>query len=345
MKLSSRIFKASMCFIMFSAITSGERSYASGVYNNCGASCSTSPCRPEQPFCMDIDLTASYLYWNVQQDYLGTGAGSFLFGPNIPEIPRHKWDSGFRIEAALANNCSPIGCDFEWTYFKTSTGTSAIFDTAASVFELPSNIVPMNTSWKIKINEFAFDVDYRFCLNPCFTFRPYVGIYGANIRQSQNVAFHIEGITGDVVIASPLTIFRKNNFWGIGPRFGMSANWNFAQQFSLVCDTNFAYLLGRINSANNFGLPSGLPPQIASLLNTSSNIWCTRPMTSTFLGLEWDGCKCGCFTLSASIGYELQYWWNQWRATPATLDLVAVGPPRCGDLAVNGLVASIGVTF
>lgn len=328
MKLSRTISQAAMCLTLIASFNHAQAYQYSG--QGCG---------PINPYCLDIDLTASYLYWNVQQDYLGKGAGNIIFGSVVPEVCNHKWDSGFRIEAELSDNCSPIGCDFQWTYFKTSTGDSKSINTANSILELPPAIIDISTSWKIHINEFAFDIDYSLCLDSCVTLRPYLGVFAAAIYQKHNVIFNLQSL-----LQQNLGTFRKNDFWGIGPRAGIAANWNFAEQFSLVWDSNFACLVGKTKSQIDFEIPTALPTEFTSLLDTNSRIWCTRPMASTFIGLNWDGCI-RCWLLSASIGYEFQYWWNQWRASPFPLDALAIGQPRSGDLAVNGLVFSLGITF
>lgn len=313
------------------------------AYNNCGPNNCGPVCPPADCCCLNYGIGASYLYWNVQQDYLGTGAGSLVVGPNVPTIPTHKWDSGVRVNAFISNSNSPIEFDFTWTYFRTSSNQFAPDSTMNDIIGLPTFPINISSSWKIHINEFAFDIDYNFNPSPCFTVTPYIGIFAGVINQKQNMFFDLSAVPGDGI--TNLNIFRKNNFYGIGPRVGIDLKWNFYQQFSLVFDTNFALLIGRIHSLMDFTLPTVSPPQLTALLNHSQKIWCTRPMTSSYVGLVWE-CNVFCNAcLSAAIGYEFQYWWNQWRASPNALDIVAVGGPRCGDLALNGLVASLGIRF
>lgn len=287
----------------------------------------------------NFGLEASYLYWNVQQDYLGFGTEKLVFGAGISPLPDHKWNSGFRLEAIMSDNCSPIGYHAQWTYFKTSTHASDLGNTSNSLIpELQALAAPinLNNSWKITINELAFDIDYRICINPCFSLNPYLGIYGATINQRENISLFL-----GTAIPFNAAINRKNNFWGIGPQIGLGATWNFAQQFSFVWDTNFALLIGKIKSNLHTQLPAIISTPI---LNTGKTIWCTRPMTSTFLGLNWNGCVCRSI-FSLSLGYEFQYWWNQWRGVDSILNQVIVAGNRNGDLALNGLVFSVGITF
>lgn len=323
----------------------------------------TSTCNNEESICSPINccqlnfaLKASYLYWNVQEEYLGYGVQNVnLFTPNLTPsnatLKTHdrKWDSGFRIEAFLSDISYPIKCHFEWTYFKSTSKASVNGDptiatigvtTASTVF--PDNpflsATNINSTWKININEFAFDLGYPLSCSPCISFCPYLGIFGAVINQKQKIFNN--NIMNDAGSAPSITVFRKNDFWGIGPRLGIGANWNFIQYFSLVCDINFAYLIGKINSKNHFQLPT--LPYINSL---NEKIWCGRPMTSAFVGLNCEGCICNSSSLSLSLGYEFQYWWKQWHGISSVFDDNQSAEGNWGDLTINGLVASIGISF
>lgn len=319
------------------------------AYNNCGSTCGPTNC------CPNFGLQASYLYWNVQQDYLGFGAENLITGPNTPTVPNHIWDSGFRLEGRISDKCGPVGFHAEWTYFKTSNNVRVAANTSASPIPSVAALaapVGLGNSWKIDINEFAFDIDYRFCLNPCFSLRPYVGIYGASINQKNNILLDLSAIV--LAPGAPnlgqVSINRKNDFWGIGPRIGIGGSWNFVQQFSFVFDTNLALLLGKTKAHYNTQFarigdiitPAVIPNYI---FDSNKSIWSTRPMASAFLGLNWNAfCICRSI-LSLSVGYEVQYWWNQWRGTDSVIDQFLVGQNRNGDLALNGLVASIGIVF
>lgn len=343
----SRILSQGIILLTVFACSNSAHTYQAPTYYNNDAT-------PPPPNCygLNFDLKASYLYWNVQEQYLTFGVTNIglttpTTGNSTLKTHDRKWDSGFRLEASLANDCNPIGCHFEWTYFKTTSNASA----ANSNIGVTSAIGPIpftdpflaatntNSKWKININEFAFDIDYRLPYNQCISFSPYLGVFGAIINQKQNIfnynATNGFGVSGNVFV------FRKNDFWGIGPRFGFAANWNLTQQFSLIFDANFAYLLGKINTKNNYQVLN-IPSALASL---DSKIWCLRPMGSAFVGLNWEGCVSDCSTFSLSLGYEFQYWWHQWHSTSNLIDDLLSGEGRWGNLSLNGLVASIGISF
>lgn len=305
----------------------------------------------------NVEVKASYLYWNAQEDSLGFGIENVAFfqpAPTSATLKTHdnNWGSGFRAEVFLSNTCSPIGCHFEWTYFRAKTSASAngsaaspIGVTTASNLESdnPFLVAPaISSRWKVNINELAFDFDYRLCpcCCPCISFRPYVGIFGAIIDQKQTV-FNTDTIGKNM---QPLSIIvsRKNNFWGVGPRIGMGATWNFTEQFSLICNANAAYLMGHISIHNNFQYI----PTTSSLTAIDKKAWCARPMISTFVGLNWEACSLvNCAAFSLSVGYEFQYWWKQWYTSSTPFAHFLSGSGRWADLSLNGLVVSADFSF
>lgn len=348
MKFHHTIFQG-LIYLTISICSASLQAFETTPYTNSPPLSSSNNC-----CCMDFQLKASYLYWGVKEDYL---AFAYILPDNTtiinPKLKTHKreWDSGFRLEALLSNNCYPIGCHFEWTYFKTTSNASAIGDptnpnisvaTASGLIQ--SDVSPfleatsVNSSWKININEFAFDLDYTLNYNACVSFCPYLGLFGAAINQKQKI-LNINATDGFDI--GNVTVFRKNDFWGIGPRFGLSANWNFTQQFSLVCDTNLAYLFGKITNKNHF--QTSTVPLAVSNLNQKT--WCTRPMASAFAALNWNTTIANCSILSLSVGYEFQYWWDQWNASSNIIDDLITADGHWGDLSINGLVASIGISF
>ncbi len=277
MKSSSSIIAQAIMYLTVFAFSNSTQAYQTSTSDNCGSSCAPVNCCD-----LNFELKASYLYWNVQEDYLGFAIENIHLFEDLPtpsdaKLKTHdrKWDSGFRLEAFLSDNCYPIGCHFEWTHFKTTSNgsaNSAIGDpnptvgvtTATGVFKDNPFLVAKSVSstWKIDINQFAFDVDYRLACSPCISFSPYVGVFGAIINQKQNIfntsIMNNHDGMGNIYVA------RKNNFWGLGPRFGIGANWDFTQQFSLIFDINFAYLMGKIDTENIFQT-SGVATYLTSL--------------------------------------------------------------------------------
>lgn len=321
-------------------------------------------CPPVDCCDFEFQIKASYLYWAVKEDYLGFGVENvFIF--NTPQMPTNavvkthkpKWDSGFKLEGNLSNNCSPLTLHAEWIYFKTTSNASAnsslngqpttgvptvnVNFISGSPFLLATNI---DSTWKIKINQLALDLDYEIFSNGCFTFSPYVGIFGAIINQHQNVMnFNATNSADPDTTIANVQVFRNNKFSGIGPRFGINSHWNIVNNFSLTCDANVAYLIGKNKMTNNFS--STAPILILGISSIQENSWCGRPMANCLLTLDYEYCICNRYFLSLSVGGQFQYWWDQWHANSDLIDNLLSGEGRWGDLSVYGLIASLGISF
>lgn len=319
-------------------------------------------CPPADCCDFEVQIKASYLYWAVKQDYLAFGIENVLIvnNPGIPtnatvKTHKPKWDSGFKLEGNLSHNCSPLSLHAEWIYFKTTSNASAssTFNNqpatgVTTVTTLLSNGNPflfatnINSSWNIKINQLALDLDYEIFSNGCFTFTPYVGIFGAIINQHQNITnFNTADFSAPFLV--DIQVSRNNKFSGIGPRLGINTNWNFISNFSLTCDANLAYLIGRNNVNNYFSSPD--PARILGLSSITQHMWCGRPMANCFLTLDYNYCICNRYLLSLSVGGQFQYWWKLWHSDSDLLDNLFSGEGRWGNLSVYGLVASVGITF
>lgn len=320
-------------------------------------------CQPCKGLNYDIDFNASYLYWSIQEDQLGFAIENLTLAnlattPSKIKTHHPQCASGIRLEEGIYSKCNPIGCRFGWTYFQTHSPARAHTPLSAIENDTPEAVAVTTLSapfsrdtpflfsqrakskWGININEFVFDIEHLCCCGSCISFRPYVGIIGACIDQKQKIFY--EGIVlpdGDL---SDLSVSRKNNFCGIGPRFGLGFNWNFCNKLSLVTNANAAYLVGRIHTKNRFVAPLAIAGE---LTNTNEKIYRGRPMACGSIGLEWKEQINNCAAICFSIAYEFQYWWQQWHSSSNLFDDLISGEGRWGDLSMHGLVVTGGVSF
>lgn len=308
----------------------------------------------------EFDVKASYLYWSAEADNLtyGIERSPYVDEENPPvamgTIKNHhpKFDSGVRVEGGFRSQCSSFGANLQWTGYQSKSNASANSGDSelplinVTTFALSNyNGSPFLTSqdakstWKLNINEYAFDIYYSISCCSCATLRPYVGIYGATIRQKQNIAY------GGVVIGEDtanIGISRKNDFCGLGPRLGLAFQWEFCNNFSLISNANAAFLVGRFKLKNKMDVPEELSQYFVDI---EEKVRRARPMASGLIGLEWSDSINDCFGVSLAISYEYQYWWNQWRSASNALDTYITGEGQWSDLSLHGLVVTGGITF
>ena len=132
-----------------------------------------------------------------------------------------------------------------------------------------------------------------------------------------------------------------HDFWGIGPSFGISGGWSLprCKNLSLVGSFSADFLFGQWNVNDAYARTDIVPlAGTYRAFTTSMTDSCLgAPVLRYFLGLEW--VHQGNVTLTARVGYELQWWANQQRM------LAFQQLPMHGDLTLEGLTCGVSVGF
>lgn len=310
-----------------------------------------------------FDVAVSLLYWEPFEDGLGFG----IPGLDMSTVPKSQltthlkshnfdWDLGVRVEAGL-RSCSSWGMRFAWTGFNPDAtshvsspdGKRDVVPTLVSVFSNMMgssnnngpflNCSDAKSHWHLRFNTFTLDLDYLWKCHPCVVVRPYVGVIGAAIRQSQTVDY-----TNLLVDDSPLFNAqekRKNHFTGVGPRLGASVNWMVYDNISVIADAFSAYLVGRFINKVDVTAP---PAEAVAFTNFKSHYTRARPMAGGSLGLGY-AIPCECMAFSLSVAYEWQYWWRQLHGINNLLYDAINGEGSWEDLTVQGLVVRGEIAF
>jgi hypothetical protein len=308
----------------------------------------------------NAEFSVSYLYWGAQSDQLGFAIENvflmdedIVLPSNLPpgklKTHRTNWDAGFRLEAAAFSKCAPIGYRIEYTQFRTTSHASADSNfnvpsvAVTTISALPDGQNPFlaadsaRSRWNLRLWDYAFDVAYSNCCG-CFTFRPYVGVFGANIQQRQKIRYTGIG-SGDETVDA--LVERKTFFKGVGPRIGLEFFANICGNLNLITNAYTSFLFGKSRCESMIEVP-----QISNFnfMDFKQKIRRGRPMASGLVGLEWDDCFCNT-KCSFSVSYEYQYWWNQWHSASNLIDNLLSGEGRWGDLSLHGVVLTGTVSF
>lgn len=226
---------------------------------------------------------------------------------------------------------------FYWTYFPTRAKknipvgnklvTSLFF--SGSFFISNDLFFGGNANWRLIMNMFDLEASHHFEPIPALSFTPKVGVKGGSINQK------IHAVWNAILYTSTEKV--TNNFYGIGPSFGLDTKWNACQNLSLVGDISAALMYGKWNVKDTYKRPSAFfglitPTTISTHMNHSK---LGTLMMDYYLGLEW--IHQGRSRVTLQLGYEMQYWANQLR-------LVAVQQlPTLGDLTIKGVTCGISI--
>jgi len=262
-----------------------------------------------------------------------TGKISSLTGSNIA----FDWNTGFRAGLFYEPESSFWDSKLSWTYYPTTksmivpVGGHVLASDFFSGFLSNDIFFGADINWQLAMNMFDLQASHMFNLTRSISIRPSVGIMGGTINQTVNIDWNA------IIYTSTERV--TNNFFGVGPSFGIDAKWNVYQNFSLAGNLAAAFMWGKWNNNDVYHRPAAFfgiikPTTITTTLNNSE---LGTLMLDYFMGLEWF--FKGRSQVNLKLGYEMQYWANQLRMTSFQI------LPLRGDLTLQGATCGISIDF
>jgi hypothetical protein len=300
-----------------------------------------------------FNLWASFLYWHAQQDYMDIAKT----GPNIEKNPL----CGFSYTKAKEIDLNPsfrpavkvgasLGFDHtnwkllaDYTYFESSTSKSREQPSDGFLFVkwIQPNLISNNASqkvkakWELEMNVLNTQVGRSFYFGSTLSLLPYLGIATAWIEQ--DLSNHLTLLNP---IVTQLKIHDKSHAFEIGPRLGISANYNFFRQLGIS-----ANIAGEILYAH-YGVSTKQRSLDNSAIYISANNHFSRANAEfeIYAGLYYRACfgKKKKY-LKAEVGYDFQVWWAQ-NMIRWYNDLTYIATP-VGNLYLQGLRVSLNLGF
>lgn len=197
------------------------------------------------------------------------------------------------------------------------------------------------SKWHFEFDSLDFQIGKTCYFYNCLRTRPYLGVKGARIKQSQQINYLGFSLNDTIV---NIENNKRNDFKGIGPSFGIDLGWEFYPQVQLTAGLSGALLVGKFDVSQH---PSvSLTPHSIEVTFKNSKKNRIRPMVDARIGLEWTPCLFNSFNCVIGVAYEIQYWWNQWQTSPSVESgLITGGATAQGDLMMHGLVVKAGISF
>lgn len=291
--------------------------------------CAIDSCCPMDCCIFETTFTASYLYWRIQENHIEqTFKHRHRHNENEFHHSEHhftsrpaKWDSGLRLELDVFNKNCNIGCNFGYIHFFNFSKDGK-----------------RKGDFHFACDQGYIDLETTFGCGCFFGFRSYIGVMVANFEEKQK--FHVPHRFLDDSFSDNKHVKAHNNFFGVGPRIGLTSKWDLCNSLKLIGDLNFAYLFGNNSPKCNWkhhhhkGCENG---------NCTScrHEW---PMAGGSFGIEWKRPIYGCWDLTLALAWEFQYWWQCSKASKQLHnDLIFTA--KWGNLFMQGLTVSAGVEF
>jgi hypothetical protein len=293
-----------------------------------------------------VEIFGDFLYWFVSEEPSSSWAliGGSTISPGVisdtfeTKGASFDWTSGFRTGASvLWGKRHQYDSKLFWTYLRTNAKSSIpttgklIYPQFLGCFLNGDHPKNGNLHWSLLFDMFDWELGHYY--TPCKTllFRPMIGLKGGWIFQSlrsqwQVNSREINGVLTPVDYVAKENV--KNDFWGIGPSVGMDSLWTFVH-----IDNHLLHFFGDFSAALMWGSWKSKD----AYFNTSSQEFFVQTkkselgdfMVRCFMGIGWEVVgKSVCF--ATKIGYEMQFWSNQFRWPNLQQDRVH------GDLTLQG---------
>jgi hypothetical protein len=308
------------------------------------ASCSTALADGVTPFCdllyWHASAEASSVWANVDST---TSTTSSLSAENL----RFDWQPGFRFGFGHQADEDSWDAKLYWTYFRTSQNADlSLGDWVVGAPEFFSGFVSLalfsqgSIDWSLNYNTIDLEVGRKLILGESAWIRPSMGIKTAFIQQNIRLNYSSPDLLDPFVTLTAAENV-DHDFWGIGPSFGITGAWSLPRpnNLSLIGSFSADFLFGQWNVNDAYGRTDAQNPLgVYGAFTTSMTDSCLGvPVLRYFLGLEW--VRQGNVTITARVGYELQWWANQQRI------LAFQQLPMHGDLTLEGLTCGVSVGF
>ena len=286
-----------------------------------------------------LHLFEDFLYWKASEQTASTWASVVTITDQLAvrdftasNVDFH-WSPGIRV-----------GFDYDMPRFGDIKGYWTYLSTKANeaIYAQPGHIIlpeffngftsgnvffEASLSWRLKMH--VFDVELGHAMHPsdALMLRPFIGVKGAAIDQK------IASDWNALVYRSTEEV--TNNFYGVGPSFGIDGVWNIYRNLSLVSNASTAFLWGHWQVTDKYVRPEaliGLVPATVISSDTDNSMLGTF-MFRYFAGVEWSHKSTTEVTVKA--GYEMQLWPNQLRLREFQQ------LPTRGNLTLQGLTCGI----
>jgi hypothetical protein len=295
-----------------------------------------------------VTVFENLLYWHASQQTTSPWAYIQTTNPSNPANAYTEPNVYFGWSPGLT-----VGIQYEqpnfldtklyWTYFSTKTNeavtaapTELIIPEFFNGFTTANIFNAAQLDWRLIMSMVDGEIGHQFKPLDSLSIRPFIGVKGGTINQSINSAWQVNLFNTTLFSAHENL---KNNFYGVGPSFGIDSVWSLYKNMSIVSDVSTAFLWGSWNIKDTYSGIGGLLRFIPQTTISSDTEHSTLGafMARYFMGLEWTFQAEALVTIKA--GYEMQFWSNQLRLP------VFQALPIHGDLTLQGATCGISINL
>lgn len=304
--------------------------------------------------CGGFYVSADFLYWRAENhgfSYAYELETTDPIGLNVGDIIRihPDWDPAFRVGAGWNTTYDFWDLFLNYTWYRnkvseTRTSTNGFIPLWPVSANATGQFGAVSANSRFMLNIGDLELGRSLYLTKSIAIRPYWGARGGAIHQKFNASFS-SAIAGGSI--SEQTFTGKNNFWGVGPRTGVSGEWHLNQGFSILGRVAGALLYGKTDVRTTTEDLDTDATVFAIERQYKDDFYQLSPNMQLSLGFQWQTCFwCEKMFFKMSASWETNYWWNQFNL-PIALSSHSAPLPTVGNqpLTMEGLTVNFEWNF
>ena len=306
----------------------------------------------------DFFISGSFTYWRPSQDNMALGAVSDnsgdldLVNAKIKNLD-FDYKPGFKVGIGMNFDYDEWDSFIQYTWFRGTEHASKDLDSddpstvLLPAWQSPSFLNPQYNSgsekWTLNLDLLDWDLARSYHVGKRLCFRSFLGLRAAWIHQK----VHVEYVNKNLAMAAiwPSTeVSQKADSWAIGPRMGLSSNWDLTGGWRLFGDVEFDIL------CTHYDLESTQTSDVSTpnrYLVDDDDANYLRMHTELNFGFGWGTYFCSnkyYIDLSAGYGFQVFFDQNMFLSTVSNTAFGKNIAPN-GNLYMQGLTASLRFDF
>lgn len=308
--------------------------------------------------CLDVTVGVDWLYWSPC-----TSDRHFALTTDSEDnVKTHylcdEWDSGVRVYGKLGNLWNGFNGGLIYTYInpKTSGSVEQIGNNGVVFsFGFPSpgegggllQGSRLDAKWELQYQTLDAILSYSIDVtqNRCFKIEAFSGLTWVDVKQK--ASYTLDQVRGNE-IEIRADFDRNNDFWAIGPCFGLNTSFRFCDCFNIFGLVKTSLVVGESKNKDVISATAesgeSLETWVFATFTAKDKCFCF-PGLHLATGIDYELCLCN-ITLDLRLGWEYVQWINA--PTFPYYELGGSGvrsAPSTNDLTMQGIFLGLNTTF
>lgn len=299
--------------------------------------------------CLDFEIGADWLYWTpcINDQHFA------IVGQESPTSLKtyylcDEWDSGVRVWGKLDNFWNCFSGALFYTYINPKSSGSVTSE--LTNFVIFSNSTPaaydagesLTSNWDLEYQTVDAVLSYSIDVtqNRCLSVEAFSGLTWIDVTQKRT-----DILTGvDTEVESTYTFDRHNDFWAIGPCFGLNTSLRICDCFYLFGTFKTSLVVGESDSKDVFTQAVGSTQPIDFDWKAKDECFCF-PGIHLATGIDYELCICD-FSFGIRAGWEYVQWINAPTFPYYEFEELGVrSAPSTNDLTMQGIFVGLHASF